>query len=248
MQEQVGGAALGTDAGRQLRVRLMDGFSVTCSGEPVALPSSAQRLVAFLALQRGCLPRRRVAGRLWLDSTQERANASLRSALWRSRHPDFSLVEATGQDVGLAAGIAVDARELSLTAHTLIAESAPLPVDQVDPAPLAGELLPDWYDDWVLRERDRLRQLYLHALEALCRRLAGLRRYGEAVEAGLMAVHREPLRESAHRTLITVHLAEGNSSEAIRQYESYRAIMRDELGLDPSPQMRDLLVKALRAE
>jgi DNA-binding SARP family transcriptional activator len=107
--------------------------------------------------------------------------------------------------------------------------------------PLAGSLLPDWYDDWVLLERERYRQLGLHALEMLSEHLTAARRFGPALEAALAAVAGEPFRESAHRVLIKAHLAEGNASEAIRQYDFYRKLVNDHLGLDPSPAMDALL-------
>src|SRR5262249_3418614 len=96
---------------------------------------------------------------------------------------------------------------------------------------LDAELLPDWYDDWVLLERERLRELRLHALEALALRLAALGRFAEAVEAGLAAVRSEPLRESAHRVLIRLHLAEGNRHRALCQYREYTRLMRLDLNL-----------------
>ena len=43
-----------------------------------------------------------------------------------------------------------------------------------------GELLPDWYDDWVLLERERFRQLRLHALDALCDDLTRAGRHWDA--------------------------------------------------------------------
>ena len=58
---------------------------------------------------------------------------------------------------------------------------------------------------------------------------------------GLAAVAGEPLRESAHRALITAYLAEGNRSEALRQYRFFRHLLADELGLEPSPLMESLV-------
>jgi DNA-binding SARP family transcriptional activator len=106
---------------------------------------------------------------------------------------------------------------------------------------LSCDLLPACYDDWVLVECERFHQLRLHALEALCERLTAARRYGEAIDAGLGAVRAEPLRESAHRALINAHLAEGNQAEAGRQYELYRGILRDELGIEPTDGLRRLM-------
>jgi len=106
--------------------------------------------------------------------------------------------------------------------------------------------LPDWYDDWVLIERERHRQLGLHALEALASRLVQLERYGEAVDAALAAVAAEPFRESAYRALIAAHLAEGNASEALRQYEHFRRLLAEGLSLAPSPRMEALVAGLTR--
>jgi DNA-binding SARP family transcriptional activator len=106
---------------------------------------------------------------------------------------------------------------------------------------LDGDLLPGWYDDWVLFERERLRQLRLHALETLALALAAEGRFAAAVEAGLAAIRTEPLRESAHRVVVRVHLAEGNLTEALRQYELCRRLFRAELGLEPSALLTDLV-------
>lgn len=96
------------------------------------------------------------------------------------------------------------------------------------------DLLPGCYDDWVLLERERLRQRMLHALEELSRRLVGAGRYAEAVEAAIVAIGAEPLRESAQRVLIEAHVAEGNLSEARRIWREYRDLVHRELGVDPS--------------
>jgi DNA-binding SARP family transcriptional activator len=106
---------------------------------------------------------------------------------------------------------------------------------------LGGELLPGWYDDWVLPERERLRQLRLHALEVSADRLAREGRYGEAVQAAYAAVHTEPLRESAHRAVVRVHLAEGNVVEAVRAYRDFRDRLVHELGVSPTMQMEELI-------
>jgi DNA-binding SARP family transcriptional activator len=86
-------------------------------------------------------------------------------------------------------------------------------------------------------ERERFRQLRLHALESLCESLAAAGEYGAAVDAGMACIAAEPLRESAHRALIGVHIAAGNRNEALREYRLYCALMRNELGLRPSARM-----------
>jgi DNA-binding SARP family transcriptional activator len=105
-----------------------------------------------------------------------------------------------------------------------------------------GDLLPDWYDDdWVIFERERFRQLRLRALDALCARHLGAGRHGQALEAGLLSLAGEPLRESAHRALIRVHLAEGNTVEALRQFRLCHRLLHDELGIEPTQQLLDLI-------
>ena len=99
------------------------------------------------------------------------------------------------------------------------------------------DLLPGWYDDWALVERERVRQRLLHALEALSCQLARAGRCAEAVEAAMMAVTAEPLRESAQRVLIQAHLAEGNWVEGRRTFEAYRDVLDRELGVQPDPEL-----------
>ena len=106
---------------------------------------------------------------------------------------------------------------------------------------LSADLLPDWYDDWVLLEGEDWRQLRLHTLEALARQFTTDGRYGDATGAALAAVRADPLRESPHTTLIHAHLAEGNQSEAIREFDRYRAQLRSELGLEPTAELQALI-------
>jgi DNA-binding SARP family transcriptional activator len=61
-------------------------------------------------------------------------------------------------------------------------------------------------------------------------------------------VRAEPLRESAHRALVMVHLHEGNYGEALRQYQRCRALLHDELGIDPSPRLHDLVFGTARRD
>lgn len=147
----------------------------------------------------------------------------------------------TSREVALDPEVSVDVRDLTKRTHRLAL--AP-PADDEGLLELlteAGELLPDWDDEWLIADRERMRQLRLHALEQLSERLATEGHFALAVDAALMAIADDPLRESARRALIRVHMAEGNVHDALAQYAAYRAIMRDDLGLDPSPQMEALL-------
>jgi DNA-binding SARP family transcriptional activator len=202
---------------------------------------SAQRLVAFMAIHRRALRRAFVAGTLWPDTTDERAGASLRSALWRLNRPGRHVLEAGGSHLQLAPEVDVDLWGTTSLARGLLDGSIPGELLDGCDVSLSGDLLPEWYDDWVVIERERFRQLRLHALEALAEGLTLAGRFSDAIQAGLTAVASEPLRESAHRVLIQVYLAEGNSGEALREYRGFRDLVRDELGVSPSTQMMDLV-------
>lgn len=225
-----------------VRVSLMGGFEVRWDGEPIAIPGSARRLLAFLALHDRPVERLFVAGSLWTESSEGRSGASLRSALWRLQRPGLDFVRVEGNLLQLSPDVGVDSRELSRRAALLLdrPDACEAPSD-LSPVGMLDDLLPDWYDDWVVVERERLRQLRLHALEALTDRLVGIGRMADAVQAGLAAVRGEPLRESSHRALMRAHLADGNQVEALRQYRAYRDLLWRELGVEPSPRMQVLL-------
>lgn len=221
------------------RIELLDGFRLKLDDGVLELPPGVQRLIAFLAIHDRPLQRLFVAGSLWIDSDEDRANANLRTALWRLRCLDVRLISSTRTHLALADGVAVDLHEAIARARSLLRNGL-VAIEDADTARLGGELLPDWYEDWLLIERERFRQLRLHALEIVCEALAAADAYGSAVEAGLACVAAEPLRESAHRALIRIHLSEGNRGEAIRAYRLYRRLVVDELGLLPSREMEQI--------
>jgi DNA-binding SARP family transcriptional activator len=204
----------------------------------VPLPQSAERVVAFLAVHDRAVERSQVAGTLWPDATDSHAAGSLRSALWRLHDADGCVVEATTSRLRLAPLLRVDLREGLGLARRLLQAGTPgnagqPPMQAV--AELDRDLLPDWYlDDWLVLPREQWRQMRLHALEVLAMGLAARGEFAVAVAAALAAVRGEPLRESAHRCLIQVHLAEGNAAEAVAEFQSFRRLLHSELGMEPS--------------
>jgi DNA-binding SARP family transcriptional activator len=141
----------------------------------------------------------------------------------------------------------VDIRRVEEFAHGVLDRTVRCEEIERPARVLSGDFLPDWSEDWVLIERERFRQLRLHALEAICEQLTLAGRYGQAIDAGLAAVAGEPLRESAHRALIRAYLSEGNRVEALRQYELYRGLAHTELHVQPSPRMRALFAEATQS-
>ena len=217
-----------------IRLSILGGFELSSDGQVVELPLAVQRVTAFVALQRRPVQRAYVAGRLWLDTTERRAHAALRTTLWRARVPAGELLSATTTHLRLADSVRVDYRDVIDCAERVLREVGSYGRGELACIAGSGELLPDWYDEWLITERERVRQLRCLALETLCDRFRSHGRHGEAMQAGIAAVAGDPLRESAHRALIRAHLAAGNSVDAIRQYRILATLLRRELGLPPS--------------
>jgi DNA-binding SARP family transcriptional activator len=224
-----------------VRLSLAGAFELSQAGRIVDVATPAQRVLAFLALNDGPVDRGHAASVLWRDSNAEHAAGSLRSALWRVRQHDPSLIEISQRTLRLAPGVRVDAREMVRWARRVCDTAHLIEERDVHGTFAAGELLVNWDDDWVRIERERLRQLRWHAIEILSHRLLSAGRYVDALEVALVGMRTEPLRESAHRSVIAVHLAEGNVSEALRHFRSYRDLLRAQLGLEPSDLMTRLV-------
>lgn len=204
-------------------------------GERIAVPEGCKRLLAFVALHHGRVDRRHAAGTLWPEGSDDRASGNLRSTLWRLRGAGICLVESDKLNIFLRERTTTDLEVLCAWADRLVAGMATSDDLHVpDWTKTVTELLPGWYDEWVIFERERIRQRMLHALEILSRLLVAAGRFDEAVETAMDAVTVEPLRESAQRVLAEAHVAEGNFVEAHRVFVRYRELIRRELGVEPS--------------
>lgn len=216
-------------------VYLLGKPSVLQSGQLIVVPEGCKRLLAFVALQRGRVGRRLAAGTLWPDGSEDRAAGNLRTTLWRLRSAGITVLDSDKLSIFLRESATTDLDALCEWVDRLIAGTATEADMHVpDWTTTVAELLPGWYDEWVIFERERIRQRMLHALEVLSQTLRLDGRYGEAIDAAMDAVAIEPLRESAHRVLAEAHLAEGNCVEAKRAFLRYREIARRELGIEPS--------------
>lgn len=231
-----------------MELSLIRDFEVRCAGEPITVPPASQRLVSFLAFQPRPVRRAYISGTLWFDADEHHASASLRSALWRL-HP-LDLVCASNTHLWLNPCVEVDLRRVIGRALDMLQRT---PSDEAlgaaarDLIEVGDDILVGWYDDWVMVERERFRQLRLHALDRIGERLIETGRWYEALQVGLAATSTEPLRESAHRLLVRVHLKQGNVAEAIRQYRLYAELLRAEMNGRPSQVIRDLLAPFMRS-
>jgi DNA-binding SARP family transcriptional activator len=224
-----------------LAVCLLGGPFVIQTGKRIAVPDGCKKLLVFVALHNGRVDRRHAAGTLWPDVSDERASGNLRSVLWRLRGAGIEILEVNKMCISLRRGTVVDINVLFDWAGRVIGGTATTSELTIPSCNFeAFELLPGWYDDWVIFERERLRQRLLHGLESLCCVLSELGRHSDAVEAGIGAVEIDPLRESAQRSLIEAHLAEGNIIEAYRVYKAYERLVHQELGVSPSQKISSL--------
>src|SRR5262247_4035891 len=230
----------------QLTVSLLGGFQARLDGGPLlGLPAKAQALLAYLAARPGqAHPRDKLAALLWGGTGQEQARSNLRHTLFTIRHalrglsPGILFSEA--QAVAFEPG-AVDVDVL--TFEKLVAEGTAEAFERAV-ALYRGELLEGLsvdeppFEEWLLAERERLREL---ALEALAQ-LLGHQSKGQATERAIQTAIRllalDPLQESAHRTLMRLYARQGRRSAALKQYQICVGVLRRELGAEPEPETR----------
>lgn len=227
--------------GLPVTMHLLGYFELLVDGTVMALPLGPQRLAAYLALH-GTTPRSPLAGRLWPDATQQRALGCLRTSIWRINRVAPGLVQAAGGALALDPHAEVDVRRVLCSGHRMLTAAQGA---ETSLAP-GVELLPSWEDEWLVLDRERVRQLQLHALEAGAAQLTDEGAFGLALEWALAALRADPLRESAHRAVIRVHLAEGNLAEARRAFDACAGLLRRELGVRPSARTVELLAAAAR--
>ena len=211
------------------------------SGQPLCLPrAKARAVLAILALQSGePMARDKLASVLWPEFPAERARHSLRQTLFTLRKSAPSL------------DLAVDGDSLTLPTSSVTGDVAQFEalVARATPEALAeasslyrGDLLEGLrvnerpFEDWLLGERERLRELAIEAFLALLAHHSGAGAAAEAIQAALKLVSIDPLHEPTHRALIGLYAATGRRARALRQYEVFARDLKRELGIAPEPE------------
>jgi DNA-binding SARP family transcriptional activator len=225
-------------------VSVLGDFTVVAGSSQLPLCAAGRRMVAYLAVhgRRHPVSRATLAASLWTDTAPARAGARLRSVLWRlNKHSASPVVAATADTLAFESDVVVDLWQAENQARSIIASTCENPAT----GNLRSDLLPSWSDDWLIVEREAFRQTRLHALEAASAALRDAGDYPAALDAALAAVQCEPLRESAHRAVLAVHLAEGNHAEALRGYQVFRRLLSVELGIPPTEAIRAMVTPLL---
>lgn len=232
-------------------IALLGGFDLMVGDVPVTVPVGSKRLLAFIALNyRASVPRSLVAGSLWPNAAEHSAYTNLRAALSRLRGVGRKALDVSPSEVRLARDVTVDLHHARSLAQHLLDPYGPVEDLRLNAATvdhLSADLLPGWYDDWALLEAEHWRQLRLHALEALAGEFIDAKEFAGAVSAAHAAVQADPLRESSQASLIRAHLAEGNPSEALNDFERYSHRLRNELGLRPTNRLQRLVAELQRS-
>lgn len=239
--------------------------TLPASDLPKPLGQKAGELLALLLLRgRHCHHREKLAHLLWPDSPSNAAAHSLRTTLWRLRQ----VLEPTGITRGtyLANGgsgevgfnwdsdVRVDVLEFRSTlgcceqASTLLASDADLQALERALRLYEGELLEGHCDDWIVYERERLRELFIRGL---CYMLGEQSRRGEfqqAIDCGRRVLAENPLHESVHRELMSLYAKVGQRAEAIRLYERLQQTLETELEVAPTRETTNVYVRILQLE
>ncbi len=217
------------------QLSLLGGFSLVIGDRRCSLPQGSERLVALLAVRPRGLRRGAISGTLWPESDDLRASAALRSTLTRLRRIGRTIVDSGSGVLGLGKDVDVDiSGARGLAERAIQGKMLATDLATTSIATLSFDLLPGWYEDWVILEAEDWRQVRLHALESLSATLTQKGRFAHAISAAMAAIRGDPWRESARQALVRTHLAENNQSEAIREFDRYRNLLKGELGLEPS--------------
>ncbi len=244
-----------TKQGARLRITLLGGFDARQDpARPVTLPAGkVQALLAYLALTPGqAHPRDKLAALLWSDAPAEQARNSLRQTLFELRRA-LGTAGSTALRVGGDA-VACDASMVETDVATfecLVAESVPSALEEAARL-YRGDLLAGFrlaeaaFEDWLVSERERLRE---RALEALGRLLAHQRAADPdaAIQTALRLLALDPLQEAVHRVLMRLYLGLGRRGAALRQYQACVDVLRRELDVEPEDETRALYREILRA-
>ena len=226
-----------------LEVRLLGMFDVKYKRKTVNISSRpAQSLFAYLILNAGTSHRReKLAGMLWPDSLEETARDNLRHALWRLRKVLPSQVKAEyllTDDLSIAfnasAEYSLDVSELEKLSHRAS-------VDELISVLSAyqGELLPGFYDEWVVSEREHLISNFENHMARLMSLLQDEKRWPDILDWGERWIKLGQKPEPAYRALMWGHTAKGDMSKVAATYERCVKSLRD-FGVEPSEQTKEL--------
>jgi DNA-binding SARP family transcriptional activator len=238
-----------------LSLTLLGGFQARLDpGGLVSLPTrKTQALLAYLGVRPGrAHPRDKLASLLWGESSDGRARDGLRHALAALRRalptttPPILLAE--GQTLALSAAV-VDVDVATFERH--VAQGTPEALEQAA-AVYGGDLLSGFslseplFEEWLVPERERLREL---ALEALAKLLACQSKTGateRAIQTAVRLLALDPLQEAVHRALMRLYVRQQRRGAALKQYQLCVEVLQRDLGSEPEAETKQLYLELVR--
>jgi DNA-binding SARP family transcriptional activator len=219
-----------------------------------------QGLLAYLLLHRERVHSREVlAGIFWGDRGDDKARRCLNTAVWRLRSAlepagivrGAYLISTAAGELGFncASNHWLDVAVFEQRARQMLArpeeETRPPDVEVLREGVqlCCGELLEGFYDDWALRERERLRLLYLRCLRRLMHIYRQQGAYDDSLGCAQQILACDPLREDVHREAMRLYCDLGQHGLAVRQYQQCREILADELGILPMEETQALCAR-----
>ena len=229
----------------------------------VKISRTVKALLAYLLLHRHRVHHREVLANLfWGDHPEDRARSCLSTALWRLRcalEPEditkgTYLVTTHSGEVGFNIesnywlDVAIFEESVIRLLTKPVQEMKSHDADQLEDSLrlYIGELMEGFYDDWALRERERLSSLYLKTLARLMRYHGCHRAYERAIGYGRQILSQDPLREDIHREVMRLNMESGHRTEAIRHFKNCCKILETELGVEPMEETKALYAKIIR--
>jgi len=237
-----------------LKLTLLGGFDAVSSSGAIALPTKKTRaLLAYCALRPGEVHQReKLATLLWGDTIEANARNSLRQALFLLR---AALKQARSAALRIDGDtVTADPQSLDVDVfrfEQLVAKRTPVALEQAATL-YRGDLLDGFvideepFEQWLVHERERLRELALDALARLLRHQNSLEATDAATQTARRLLTLDPLQEAVHRVLMRLHVRAGRREAALRQYEICIGLLRRELQLGPEPETRQLYEEILR--
>ena len=226
-----------------LEVRLLGTFEVKDGKKTITIASRpAQSLFAYLILSVGTSHRReKLAGMLWPDSLEETARDNLRHALWRVRK---SLPPKPKTEYVLADDLSITFNGsaeywLDVSALENIGEDASTDEMISVLSAYQGELLPGFYDEWAVLEREHLNSIFENKMARLMSLLEDEKRWIDILDWGERWIKLGQKPEPAYRALMSAHAAKGDMSKVATTYERCVKSLK-EFGIEPSEQTRAL--------
>jgi serine/threonine protein kinase len=248
-----------------LHIRLLGVFQLFSGETPVTSVDGPrlQSLLAYLTLHHSApQARAHLAYSLWPDSTDEQALTNLRNAIHKLRRtlPDvdaFLHVTRLGLQwqatrPGVSWSLDVQEFERALARAEEAERAGDLKAERQAFTRAVevyqGDLLPASYDEWIIPERDRLRQAFLRALERLIGLLEGEREYAVAIGLTQRLLRLDPLQEGTYRQLMRLYAASGDRASALRIYHTCLSTLERELGAEPSRATREAYQQLVQKE